>query len=82
MMVKGMEYSYFTAEIEISQNRKFSDKTLLTQGRELRKHTAQFNHIITSSSREKQSTINTFFKPIYCIFFERKVQYVYLVFLS
>ena len=32
--------------------------------KQLRNHTAQLNNIIDSSSHEKQSTINTFFKPI------------------
>ena len=32
--------------------------------KQLRNHTARLNNIIDSSSREKQSTINTFFKPI------------------
>ena len=32
--------------------------------KQLRKHTAQFNDEVASSSREDKSTINTFFKPI------------------
>ena len=50
--------------------------------KQLRKHTAQLSDIIVSSSLEEQSTNNTFFKPIfvYCVFFKRKVQHIYLVF--
>ena len=32
--------------------------------KQLRKHTAQFNDVVASSSREDKSTVNTFFKPI------------------
>ena len=32
--------------------------------KQLRKHTAQFNDVVASSSCENKSTINTFFKPI------------------
>ena len=55
--------------------------------KQLRKHTSQLNDIIASSSRDKQSTINTFFKPmllyLYMVrFSKRKVQHLYLLFLT